>query len=581
MTVKKTYQIYYSFFLRYKARCLLFVSFLLVWTIANNVQPYFFKLFVDGINLLNSHHLFILLYYFIGVRLLARLFMVLTFWVADWIIIDTARDARLAVVKKIQDLDFAYHLKNSTGSLISAMKRGDNAFYGLNHDLNIQIAQTFISLFVVLYFFKQVDLSIVILMLISVLINLVFAFFLIKKNIQSRKSFNDAEDQASAIIVDGLINFDTVKLFAREKYEYHRLKDFLKFWRKKIWEYSYTYRWLDSVLGIGTNLGFFVIISLSLQWLTEARLTAGDYVMILTFLIDFYQRFFDLVYHFRNVAKNHADIQKYFQVFDEEVEVKDPIKAKEISDLKGQINFKQVSFSYPEGKENAVKDINLKIHENESVALVGRSGSGKTTLVKLLMRFYDPDKGRIEIDDLDIKDLDKAYLRSLIAVVPQDPILFNLSIGYNIAYGAHQQVQEIEIISAAKLANIHDFIKTLPDGYNTLVGERGIKLSGGQKQRLAIARMILANPKIFIFDEATSQLDSESEKKIQAALWKVARNKTTIIIAHRLSSVMKADRIIVLEEGKIIEVGTHQQLTNRAGIYQKLWQLQTKGYLRE
>jgi len=308
---------------------------------------------------------------------------------------------------------------------------------------------------------------------------------------------------------------------------------------------------------------------------TRGVIQVSDFVMILGFVSAFYPRFFEFIYNFRNIAKNYTDIDNYFSIFDQEVQVKDPAAPKKLGQVDGEVEFKNVTFSYPEGKRGAVKNINLRIRAGQSIALVGSSGVGKTTLVKLLMRFYDVSSGQILIDDIDIKEMEKSYLRSLMGVVPQDPNMFNDTIAFNIGYGNPEATIK-EIVAAAKMARLHDFIESLPKKYDTLVGERGVKLSGGQRQRLAIARMILSNPQIIIFDEATSQLDSESEKYIQEAFWKAAQGKTTIIIAHRLSTVVKADKIVVMESQKIKEIGSHKELYHKKdSLYRHFWDLQT------
>jgi ABC-type multidrug transport system fused ATPase/permease subunit len=304
-------------------------------------------------------------------------------------------------------------------------------------------------------------------------------------------------------------------------------------------------------------------------------ITTGDFVLVVGFTSSFYPKVFELVWGFRDMAKNYSDIQRYFGLLDHQIEVKDPKKPVKIKRIVGEIEYKNTSFSYGDSKTDAINNIDLKIRPGQSVAFVGKSGAGKTTVVKLLMRFFDVTSGEILIDRINIKKITKSHLRSFMGVVPQEPILFNNTIGYNIAYGREKATKR-EIEAAAKLANIHDFIKSLADGYETKVGERGIKLSGGQKQRVAIARMILSDPEIIIFDEATSQLDSESEKLIQDAFWKAVKNKTTIIIAHRLSTVMRADKIVVMDDGKIIEVGSHNELIRKkGGLYKHFWNLQT------
>ena len=306
--------------------------------------------------------------------------------------------------------------------------------------------------------------------------------------------------------------------------------------------------------------------------------STGDFILVIGFTSAFYSRFFDFVRRMRSIIKNQADLKKYFGILENETLVKDPTNPVRLKEVEGEIEFIDVTFSYPDGKKGALKNFGLKIRAGQSVALVGESGAGKTTVAKLLMRFYDTSGGRITIDGVDLKDMEKSYLRSLIGVVPQDPILFNNTIGFNIGYGVDDAKQN-QIEAAAKMANLDKFIQGLPKKYDTEVGERGVKLSGGQKQRLAIARVMLANPKIIIFDEATSQLDSETEAKIQEAFWKAAQNKTTIIIAHRLSTVMRADKIVVIEKGTVIEEGNHKILTqNPESVYARYWNLQSQKY---
>lgn len=307
------------------------------------------------------------------------------------------------------------------------------------------------------------------------------------------------------------------------------------------------------------------------------RIGAGDFVMIATFMTGVYYQFFWLLYRLRDIAKNYVDIQRYFSILDEKIMVEDPTNPLRIRKIIGEVNFSHVDFQYPDGGESVLKNFNLLVKPGESVAFVGRSGAGKTTIVKLLLRFYDISGGKVTIDGIDIRKFKKSQLRSYIGVVPQEPILFNNTIGFNIAYG-RARVSQKEIAEAAKLANLDGFIQSLPLKYETQVGERGIKLSGGQKQRLAIARMILSNPRIIIFDEATSNLDSESEKLIQKALWKVAKGRTVLIIAHRLSTVRRAERIIVIDKGQIKETGDHADLLNKKdGLYQYFWRLQSLG----
>lgn len=393
---------------------------------------------------------------------------------------------------------------------------------------------------------------------------------------KKRADFNTEEDHISGIITDNLINFETVKYFAKEEWERNRLRQDFKKWTSVLWGFANTFRLIDITVGSIGNIGLFLVLFISLKQLVAAELTPGQFVLVLGFITDFYPKFYQLIFRFRDLAKNYTDLQTYFAILDNQIVIKDPVKPVHKEEVKGEIEFKNITFTYPEGKARSLHDFNLHIRNGQSVALVGKSGVGKTTIVKLLMRLYDIQKGDIAIDGINIKKFSKSQLRSFMGIVPQEPILFNNSIAFNIGYGA-ENATIAEIKAAAAMANMDDFIESLPKKYETNVGERGIKLSGGQKQRLAIARMILSNPDIIIFDEATSHLDSESEKAIQDAFWKAAKDKTTIIIAHRLATVVKADKIIVLEEGKIVEEGSHRALiAKKNGVYRHFWEMQSE-----
>ncbi len=571
----KVYKQYYKFLFKYKWQFVLFIIFLVGLSVAESIRPYFYKLFIDKLPDGNFQSLFQILLAYSGVRIIQLILDILTYIFGDMVLLPAARDARMAVFKKIQDLDFAFSMTRSTGSMISSMKRGDMAFFDLHHAVNIKLVRITINFIVIMWVFSHIKLEIALVMLATMFLNIVFAYFLIKVNILARKRFNDEEDNISSVIVDNMINFETVKLFAKEGEEYQKLR--IKFipWMKELWGYANSFRKIDIVVGTMGELSLFLVLFAGLKQVVGFDLSAAEYVMILGFVSSFYPRFFELIYEFRNIAKYNVDLEKYFDVFNFETLVKDKEHPVEKEFARGEIVFDDVSFSYPEGTQDALKNVSLKIHEGESVAFVGHSGAGKTTITKLLMRFFDPDSGKVTIDGVDIADLTKTNLRSFMGVVPQEPVLFNDSIAYNIGYGAGTTSLE-EVISAAKMANLHQFISDLPKGYETKVGERGVKLSGGQKQRLAIARMILSTPDIIIFDEATSQLDSESEKLIQDAFWKASKNKTTIIIAHRLSSITRADKIVVMDGGEIAEIGNHEQLLEINGLYNKFWKLQTE-----
>jgi len=572
----KVFKRFYWFLFRYKKAFTAFAFALVISVILSNLTPYIYKLLVDAIPSKNYQLLLKIILLFIGIKIAANLFNALTFYLGDKALFSAARDARILIFKRIQDLDFAFHVNKSTGSLISVFKRGDNAFFSLFHDLNIHIYQIIISLFVVLFFFIKIAPSIAFLMLFIFLGNTFVSWRLIRFNIKKRRAFNKAEDKISGIITDSLINYETVKFFAQEEREKNRLKEEFKDWLIRLWGYANSFRLMDITIGTLSNLGILAILWIVIRKLVIGEIGAGDLILVVSFTTNFYHSFFDFLYRLRDIAKDYVDIQRYFSILDNEILIKDPEKPVKVKNIKGEIQFEGVSFSYPDNKEDILKDVNLYIKSAESVAFVGRSGVGKTTIVRLLLRFYDVADGKISIDGIDIRNFTKSQLRSFMAVVPQEPLLFNNTIGFNIAYGS-PKAKKKDIVRAAKMANLHDFIRRLSFKYKTQVGERGIKLSGGQKQRLAIARAILTDPKIIIFDEATSNLDSESETLIQDALWKITKNRTVLIIAHRFSTVRKANKIVVLDKGQVAEIGSHDDLIKKKGLYSYLWHLQSKG----
>jgi len=574
--VLKNLKTFYRFLLAYPRAFTGFCFALLGLAITQNVQPYFYKLFIDAAPSLDYWFLVKLLIVFVAVRLANTLFDILTYTLGDIALIRAARDVRITIVKKIQDLDFAYHTEKNTGSLISVIRRGDGAFFNLFHSFNIQIVKVFIGFLIAIIYFAFTHPTISVLLIVSIAINLVLSRPLIQKNIKTRKEFNKTEDSVTSVIVDNLLNYETVKLFAKENWEISRLRRKFKPWIEKLWKYAMSFRMFDIGIGLPAELSFFLILLFAIHQTVQGVYSPGDLALIIGFLQSFFGQFFQLLWSSRDIAKNFTDLSKYFDILNQQVQIKDPQKPIHLKSVSGEIEFKNLSFSYPEGKAKAINNLNLQIRQGESVAFVGRSGAGKTTIVKLLMRFYDPQEGSLTIDGVDLKKMKKNHLRSFIGIVPQEPILFNNTIAYNISYGLSRTGQK-EIKAAAKMANLSDFIETLPKKYQTQVGERGIKLSGGQKQRLAIARMILSDPEIIVFDEATSSLDSESEKMIQDAFWKMSKNKTTIIIAHRLSTVMRADKIVVMEDGKVEETGSHRALLrNPKSLYRHFWNLQLR-----
>jgi len=422
----------------------------------------------------------------------------------------------------------------------------------------------------------------------SIIVGVVFVLnaaamiFTVRKNIEKRKMANSSTDAVTAVTVDNMIAFDTVKYFAKEKFEQKKLWNLLGKWYHYQMEYVKTFRYIDVLNGGLLNIGMLLMIGVALFDYINGTVGIGDFVLASAFATLFFPSLKTLVYRFRELAKHQEDLKRYLKILDEKLLVKDEPKEesmnkwKEVIKTKVGIEYRDITFGYT--KDSKLFDnLDLTIKPGETVAFVSKSGVGKTTMTKLLMRFYDVQKGKILINNINIKNISKEALRNNISIVPQEAIMFNDTIGYNIAYGKEGATFE-EIKNAAKAANLWDFIESLPKGLDTIVGERGIKLSGGQKQRLAIARVFIEDAPIIVFDEATSSLDSESEKLIQEAFWKATKEKTTIIIAHRLSTIQKVDRIIVFQDGKIVEQGSHEELSQKGfGIYKYLLDLQSIG----
>jgi len=568
---------FYQFLWIYRGKFILFLLVLVVAGVIGNLGPYTYKLLIEALPSQNYRQILLPVLLYVGVRVISNWLSALSNFLGDRVLIPAARDARLTIFRHIQDLDFAFHVNKNTGSLISAFKRGDNAFFNLFNNIHHEIGEVAIGLTVLLFFFTGISPLITILTVAIFAGNILLGWQLIGINIAKRKLFNEVEDELSGIITDNLINYETVKFFAQEVKEERRLRRSFRDWTQRLWQYVNTFRLIDIVVGTVSNLGALLIFWLMIKRLITGQSSVGDFVLVTSFMTSFYYQFFRLLYHLRGIARDFTDIQSYFAILEEKILVRDPAKPVKLLNIQGEINFGQVSFAYPGFSKKVLKNINLLIKPGESVAFVGRSGVGKTTIVRLLLRFYDVAQGKIALDGVDIRRLAKRQLRSLIGIVPQEPILFNNTVEFNIGYG-HQRATHHQIIKAAKMANLDNFIQSLPEQYQTQVGERGIKLSGGQKQRLAIARMLLTDPKVIIFDEATSNLDSESERLIQNALWKIARDRTLLIIAHRFATVRRVGKIVVMDRGRIVATGSHQQLIkNKQGIYQYLWRLQAHG----
>ena len=383
---------------------------------------------------------------------------------------------------------------------------------------------------------------------------------------------NSEESLAKTRAIDSLLNYETVKYFGNEEHEYQRFDRSLAGYEAAAVKSQTSLSLLNTSQSVIIGIGLLIIMMMAGDGVVKGTLTVGDFVLVNSFLIQLYLPLNFLGFVYREIKHSLVDMDKMFELAQVHASVPDKADAPAIFVKDGVIEFKNVSFTYDSSRK-ILKNVSFKVQPGKTLAIVGPSGAGKSTIARLLFRFYDVTAGQITIDQQDIRNVTQKSLRSVIGVAPQDTVLFNDSIGYNIKYGK-PELGNAEMIAAAKLANIHQFVESLPKGYDTPVGERGLKLSGGEKQRVAIARTILKNPPILLFDEATSALDSHNEKQIQASLKMVAHNRTTLVIAHRLSTVIDADEIIVLKNGAIFERGRHQELLALNGEYLQMWNKQ-------
>jgi ATP-binding cassette subfamily B protein len=483
------------------------------------------------------------------------------------------RTIALKVFRHLHALSLRFHLNRQTGGMTRDIERGTRGVNSLISYSLFNVLPTLVEITLVLgYLVLNYDIWFSVITAVALASYIAFTVIVTEWRTHFRRTMNELDSKANTKAIDSLLNYETVKYFGNEEYEAKRYDQGLQNFENAAVRSQTSLSFLNT----GQSLIIATAVTLILWRATEGviagTMTLGDLVLVNSFMIQLYipLNFLGVIY--REIKQSLADMERLFSLLDQNREVADGPKAQPLVTRGAEVAFSHVEFSY-EAKRQILFDVDFTIPAGTTTAVVGHSGSGKSTLSRLLFRFYDVNGGSIRIDGQDLRDITQQSLRAAIGIVPQDTVLFNDTIEYNIAYGRPGASHE-DIVAAARAASIHDFIESLPDGYKTMVGERGLKLSGGEKQRVAIARTLLKNPAILIFDEATSALDSKSEQAIQAQLKEIAKDRTTLVIAHRLSTIADAQQIIVLDHGRIVERGTHASLLAARGLYQQMWERQ-------
>ncbi len=566
----------------FRGRVLLALVFLVSAKLANITVPFVMKRIVDGLTgpaAIVAVPVALLVAYGV-LRVSSTLFNELRDVVFVKVAQRAMRRIALEVFHHLHALSLRFHLERQTGGLTRDIERGTRGISTLLSFMVFSVLPTLLEIALVTgLLIYQFDVWFGVISVSALVLYVALTFTISEWRTHHRRQMNEMDSKANTRAVDSLLNYETVKYFGNEGYEAKRYDENLVRYERAVVTSETSLGLLNAVQAAVIALAVSLLMWRAAEGIVSGKLTLGDLVMVNALLIQLYIPLNFLGVMYREIKQAMVDMEKMFRLLSENREVEDRPGAQPLVVGGGGMRFENVDFSY-DGVRPILEDVSFEVPAGRKVAVVGTSGSGKSTLARLLFRFYDVSRGRITIDGQDIREVTQASVRAAIGVVPQDTVLFNDTIYYNIAYGRPEAVRG-EVENAARVAHIAEFIARLPDGWETTVGERGLKLSGGEKQRVSIARTLLKQPPILVFDEATSALDSRTEKAIQAELSEIARNHTTLVIAHRLSTIVDADEILVLEHGRIVERGTFRELLAADGKFAEMWRLQQEEAVKQ
>ncbi|MGE5625235.1 MAG: ABCB family ABC transporter ATP-binding protein/permease [Bacillota bacterium] len=574
---QKTLRALLPYLWEFRGRAILALGLLLLANLASVTLPWVLKRIVDQLG--PQHALLILpvglLVAYGALRFASTLMGELRDVVFEFATLRAARRVALSVFRHLHDLDLAFHLERQTGGLSRDIERGSRGVSFVLSAILFNVLPTIVEISLVTgIFLWNFSGWFAVIILAAVALYVAFSIAITEWRTRHVRLMNELDSKANTRAIDSLLNYETVKYFTNEEFEARRYDQDLGRWEKEALKTQYSLSTLNSGQAFIIALGVTAMMLLAGHEVVQGRMTLGDFIMVNAYMVQLFSPLNILGFIYREMKRSLTDMERMFALLERHAQVADKPGAKPLPHVNGAIRFEGVRFGYGPDRE-ILHGLDVEVKPGSKVAIVGPSGAGKSTIARLLYRFYDATGGRITVDGHDIRDVTRDSLRRQLGIVPQDTVLFNDDIYYNIAYG-RPEASQAEVEKAAELAHLRQFIASLPQGYKTLVGERGLKLSGGEKQRVAIARAILKNPPVLIFDEATSSLDSDAERAILVALEELAAQRTNLVIAHRLSTVVDADEILVLESGRVAERGTHKQLLRAKGLYAHLWALQQR-----